>query len=184
MEKIEIKYLLVFLFLLVISILFDRQALNLVLDHRIQFLNTFFVFLSHFGTFSIFVIFTLLYLVTKQSKKKILQMWLTVFIAGLVTFILKLIIERPRPVVDSLIGVSGYSFPSGHTLVPFALYIVLADHIPKLKNWWLVIASLIAFSRLYLGVHYISEVVLSIFLGGVIGMYSLKILKHIRLFTT
>jgi undecaprenyl-diphosphatase len=75
-------------------------------------------------------------------------------------------VERPRP-ADELIDVSGYSFPSGHAAYAMAwpaLAILAVRIVPALRGrWWLVVAALVAAflvgaSRLYLRVHWLSDV--------------------------
>lgn len=58
-----------------------------------------------------------------------------------------------------------FSFPSGHTLASFEAAVVLVMHDRKLGIPALILASLIAFSRLYLYVHYPTDVLFSVFLG-------------------
>ncbi len=58
-----------------------------------------------------------------------------------------------------------FSFPSGHTLASFEAAVVLVIHDRKLGIPALILASLIAFSRLYLYVHYPTDVLFSVFLG-------------------
>ena len=73
---------------------------------------------------------------------------------------LKNLVARPRPMsVEGLVPLIGkptdYSFPSGHTCASFACALVLYRILPKKYGVPAVIlASLIAFSRLYVGVHY------------------------------
>ncbi len=85
--------------------------------------------------------------------------------AGLLNLILKLIYERPRPDLwTQLVVESSYSFPSGHAMASAALAgVVVAILWPtKWRSLALVIGSiyviLIGFSRIYLGVHYLSDV--------------------------
>ena len=86
--------------------------------------------------------------------------------------VLKFIIERPRPChelanVHLLVGCgSGFSFPSSHAVNNFAAATVLAYFIPRWTWGFLSYAALIAFSRVYVGVHYPSDVLS----GAVIGM--------------
>lgn len=111
-----------------------------------------------------------LYGVLKHRREVILYL----FVLGgseVLNVVLKLIFRRERPDIHRLIAETGYSFPSGHSMGAFSLYGVLAyllwKHIPA---WWgkviLVLASsalilAIGTSRIYLGVHYPSDI-----LGG------------------
>jgi len=93
-------------------------------------------------------------------------------IASLGAFILnnalKLFFRNPRPVLwIRLITETSYSFPSGHALGSMVLYgmiaFLLARHFPKRAIWFYEIAAVltgaIGFSRLYLGVHWVTDVV-------------------------
>ena len=90
--------------------------------------------------------------------------------------LLKWIFHRRRPDVLQLIRVSGYSFPSGHAMVSFAFYGMLAYLIwinvkaKKLKyllsSFFLLLILAIGISRIYLGVHYPSDVIAGFSAGG------------------
>jgi undecaprenyl-diphosphatase len=97
---------------------------------------------------------------------------LTVTMAGvtLLSWLLKLLFRRPRPVPFFGITMpSTYSFPSGHSLGAFCFYGALAALVTaRLRSQWLravvwavavVIIVVVGFSRLYLGVHYPSDVI-------------------------
>jgi len=93
---------------------------------------------------------------------------LSIFSAGITTFILKILIARPRP-IDGLILENDFSFPSGHATIAisfygFLTYIAVQNADTKFeKNIGLLfgisIIILIGLSRLYLGVHYTSDVI-------------------------
>lgn len=90
-------------------------------------------------------------------------------IATLLNQLLKYIIQRPRPEGYRLIAESGYSFPSGHSMVSMAFYgfiIYLIWKMVKNKRIKYVacgilgfLIPMIGFSRIYLGVHYASDVI-------------------------
>jgi len=61
---------------------------------------------------------------------------------------------------------SGYSFPSSHAVNNFAGAIILSFFLPRAKWWFFGYAAIIAFSRVYVGVHYPFDVIG----GGVIGL--------------
>lgn len=90
-------------------------------------------------------------------------------ISGLLNQILKRIVQRPRPTEYRLIEENGYSFPSGHSMVSTAFYGFFIYLIFKyVKNKYIksilitvlsLLIILIGMSRIYLGVHYTSDVI-------------------------
>ena len=103
--------------------------------------------------------------------------FITIDLVGvtLVNQVIKHIIRRPRPNVLRLVEESGYSFPSGHSMVSMAfygiiIYLVYKNVSNKYLKWILIILlSLlilsIGFSRIYVGVHYFTDVVGGFLLG-------------------
>ena len=103
-----------------------------------------------------------------KNKKICILIWLNLAISALLNQILKRIVQRPRPTEFRIIDESGYSFPSGHSMVSAAFYGFLIYLIYKnIKNKYLkcgliavltLLIILIGISRIYLGVHYTSDV--------------------------
>jgi undecaprenyl-diphosphatase len=62
---------------------------------------------------------------------------------------------------------SGFSFPSSHAVNNFAAALILAFFFPQNKWWFFGFAALVAFSRVYVGVHYLFDVIG----GAVIGLF-------------
>lgn len=93
----------------------------------------------------------------------------------LINQLLKHIIRRPRPNILRLVEESGYSFPSGHSMVSMAfygiiIYLVYKNVSNKYLKWLLIsLLSLlilsIGFSRIYVGVHYFTDVAGGFLLG-------------------
>lgn len=88
---------------------------------------------------------------------------------------LKYIIERPRPChelwdLHLLVGCgSGYSFPSSHAVNNFAGALVLSYFLPRWTWAFFTFAAIVAFSRIYVGVHYPSDIVAGAIVGLAIG---------------
>jgi undecaprenyl-diphosphatase len=84
------------------------------------------------------------------------------------------LVHRPRPflTIKGLVPViipHGFSFPSGHATLAMAMAVVLAFHFPKARSLVYTLAVLIGFSRVYFGVHYLSDVLAGFVLGTVVG---------------
>ena len=92
-------------------------------------------------------------------------------LSQIVVHSLKLLLSRERPytIIEQLhtfgINLKDYSFPSGHTTASFSIATVLALNIPSISLLTFFIAIIIGVSRIYLGVHYPTDVVAGIILG-------------------
>jgi undecaprenyl-diphosphatase len=105
----------------------------------------------------------------------------------LISFALKNIITRERPFkvypdIEKLSEAGSYSFPSGHTLEVFAIAVALSISIPKKKIiiplfLW---ASLVAYSRMALGVHYPSDVIAGMIIGSLTGWLVPLLIKQLN----
>lgn len=119
-----------------------------------------------------------MFLYLKKHNKFIIPFWATLIGAGVTTFILKIITARPRP-LDALIFENDFSFPSGHATIAVAFYgflVFMVMRYPRQFIWKNIFVSigaiiilLIGLSRLYLGVHYLSDVMAG-YLVGTMGL--------------
>ena len=111
-------------------------------------------------------------------------------VTTLVNQIVKHIVRRPRPSVLRLVEESGYSFPSGHSMVSVALYGIIVYTIYKnVKNKYVkwisivllsLLVLLIGFSRIYVGVHYFTDVVGGFTLGLVVLIIYVDIYDKVK----
>lgn len=129
----------------------------------------------------IWIIISLFLLLNKKNRKVGLMTLLALILATIMgEGLIKNIIQRSRPFVHYpsldlvLSTITGYSFPSGHTTSSFAAAGVLAMKIKKYQIFFWVLAFSIAFSRLYLLVHYPSDILVGIMLGLLCSLVILK----------
>jgi len=150
---------------------FDTATLEWINTHASPFFDTFFVAISNLGDV-IFVIFVglllLAYLLYTKQYHKALFVVLGIGLSALFNVILKGIFERTRPDLWEWLAIeTSYSFPSGHATASMALALCCVAILWRTKWRTVTITSasayvlLIGFSRLYLGVHYPTDI-----LGG------------------
>ena len=149
---------------------FDNAVYNLVRSLECEFFDKYFVFITKFGNVSVVIGIVSLLILLFRNRNGIILTILGV-ISAVTNKATKHIIQRPRPDVLRLIKQGGYSYPSGHSMISVALYgYLLYLAFTKIKNGilkWLCCIILFIFilsigvSRIYVGVHYASDV-----LGG------------------
>jgi undecaprenyl-diphosphatase len=109
-----------------------------------------------------------------------------VWSADLIALGLKAATDRARPLetipqADPLLGATvGQSMPSGHAATSFAGAVILSYLRPRSAPYLFLLAAAIAFSRVYVGVHYPSDVVAGAVLGAVVGLAGLGLLRLLR----
>lgn len=123
---------------------------------------------TQFGGATFLIALATILLVAIKNKKIGFLIWINLASTALLNKILKHIVQRPRPIEHRIIDESGYSFPSGHSMVcaafyGFLIYLIYKNVKNKYLKWGLItILSLLIFligtSRIYLGVHYTSDV--------------------------
>ncbi len=110
-----------------------------------------------------------LFLLWRRRPYWLAAIWLSVFGGMILNKFLKYVFHRPRPFINEpILALTGYSFPSGHTMTATVLVTVLAAyfmaHTERVATRVLVALSaslliaLVGFSRMYLGAHYLSDV--------------------------
>jgi len=113
-----------------------------------------------------------------------------VWSADLIALGLKAATGRPRPFetipqADPLVGATvGQSLPSGHAATSFAGAVVLSYLLPRSAPYLFLLATAIAFSRIYVGVHYPSDVVAGAALGAAVGLAGIALLRLLRRIST
>lgn len=128
-------------------------------------------FITNFGGAIILIIATIILFILIKNRKIGISIISNLAVVTILNQLLKNILQRPRPTEFRIVEETGFSFPSGHSMVSMAFYGYLIYLIYKyVKNKylkWILIVLLsilictIGISRIYLGVHYTSDV-----LGG------------------
>jgi undecaprenyl-diphosphatase len=125
----------------------------------------------------------LIYLFYKKMYPQIIFFTISILGSSLLFVLIKEIVKRDRP-LSNIIEISGYSFPSGHatlsTTLAFCIYLIFKDKVKYKKSFALFLISyalIISFTRVYLHVHYLSDVIAGIGLG--LGWVSLVYLIFI-----
>ena len=153
-------------------IIFDYKVFDFMSKHVNTFLTIMFKILTFMGNFYIPCLILVCILVFYKNKWYFLLPAACYGLSGIIVYVAKLLTARPRP-IDAMIKMpTTYSFPSGHTLTSIVFYVMLVyvltfkmdkDKRHRLMVLMLILALLIATSRIYLGVHYFSDVI-----GGII----------------
>ena len=145
-----------------------------------QFLNQIFIPLTYFGD-GIFVIALGVILFLLKRRFLSLMIWTSYAISGIIAQVLKFFIVEARPAyylekmhyphfIDGVTLHNFHSFPSGHTASVFALAAVLSFAVQNkiYSLFFLLMAALVGYSRIYLGQHFMDDV----FAGSIIGILS------------
>jgi undecaprenyl-diphosphatase len=128
----------------------------------------------------------------KAQRRWLLALGFAVPVGLAINVALKYLFRRSRPVFDEpLMTVATYSFPSGHTAGTTLLYGVLAAYIVSHTRstpvrtagvlGWVCAVALVAFSRVYLGVHYLTDVIAAAAWSSAWVALCLLVTSHIRL---
>jgi 4-amino-4-deoxy-L-arabinose transferase-like glycosyltransferase len=151
----------------------DLYLLRIINIHEpIPLLDSLMVFITKKGYW--FFILLSIFVLIKEKKKAIIPVFLVLIAWGLSDAsgnLLKHLIERPRPfyTVEGLRVLVGkgksFSFPSNHAVTSFGAAMVFTYFFRYLRIPVFAVASLIAFSRVYVGVHYPSDIIGGALLG-------------------
>lgn len=141
-------------------------------------------FLCEAGWFWIAIM--VLCLLWKKHRRCGLNMAAGLVLCGLFgNLLLKNLVARSRPCwinksMDMLIAIpKDYSFPSGHSMVSFASAVILLQYDKRVGIPAIILAAIIAFSRLYLYVHFPSDVLVGSLMGILIGLLAPRIVDYI-----
>lgn len=165
---------------------------NLVYNTLSEYINPIFTtivkIITNIGGPVIITIICLVLLLLHATRKKYgVPVFVTVATSFILNCILKNIFLRPRPDVLRLVTETSYSFPSGHSMVNASLYTILVLLLLKnsskkgktiiLSISFVILFLLIGISRIYLGVHYLGDVLAGWILGVLVAFVIYLIFK-------
>jgi len=191
MKKRDIFFIAFFCFLIAISFLFDIRIIKIVEKLRNPFLDYFFLIISFFDNFFIIIFFLSLIFFYNNKKRWILPILFSGIFSVVSAFFLKIIFKRPRPfqlgiislpavmfyLIKNSYNVWNFSFPSFETMLVFSMLPIINLEFRKLKKFWLCFAIIVALSRIYFGMHYLSDVLSGILIGCFIGYLNVYLEK-------
>lgn len=155
----------------------DKLFLKIFKDNRRGYFKSFMKLMSRLGDGYVwaFLYFSLYMFRIKYAILYFARAAAAVFICIFVFLYIKSFFSRMRPYkkhdkVPIMYPPDKHSFPSGHTMVGFAISFSVGSYSFGSAILFYTIASLIAFSRVYVGLHYPLDVICGIVLGSIIGM--------------
>lgn len=158
----------------------DVAILRHVAGWRTSLLSMMFANITALGSLTLITLHTIIAIGILSSignRRAALQVGLASGVAWISTQVVKAILETPRPtLVAALTEATGFSFPSGHAFTASAMYVTIAFVACRyfsgtrqrrlLAGFTALIITGVAISRVYLGVHYPSDILSGVLLGA------------------
>lgn len=149
---------------------FENWAYSETVEHMSPFVTNIVKIITHTGDpIPVILICLTLILIPKTRKRYGLPVSINVIILEIINYTLKIIFARERPDILRLITETSPSFPSGHAMINSAIYMMLAFCVHKnvenkkvkyiLITIFTIYPFIIGLTRVYLGVHYITDVI-------------------------
>lgn len=176
---------------------FDNAIISYVQGQESQTLTQIMKFFTFIGTGLPITVISLIIMIVLYKvlnfRRELLFFIGVILGSTLLNVILKSIFHRDRPTLNRFVEATGYSFPSGHSMASFTLYGVICFLLWKHAKYAYIrvilvccssiVVIAIGLSRIYLGVHYPSDVVGAYFASGTwlavsIGLYQRLFVKH------
>ena len=158
----------------------ERHLEHWIVEHRVGWLDWLFIALSWIGRFGAVWVAIALVLALTWRRPAILLMTVAADLAAdLLSDVGKALVPRHRPFEHQIGPPSAtHSFPSGHAATSFACATVLSHYAPRLRVPLFALATLIAFSRVYNGMHYPTDVLAGALLGVLTALLLLAAVRR------
>ena len=175
---------------------YDQQITEYVISYRSSALTKYFVFVTNvgdvYGYAIILGVFTIMSIFVFKSWKYTVQIILVLALSALSNLILKRFVDRARPGIEHMVSVETLSYPSGHAMSAMAFYGFLMYLFYRFKiNIFLKIGIIlllallilsIGLSRIYLGVHFPSDIVGGYIAGFIWVVFCILLFDVIEVF--
>ena len=139
----------------------DTFAYNFISSFRHETLTSLMIGITSLGAWYSMVIIAVIILLI--DKRKGLIMSANMIFITILNYLIKITVMRPRPFVEHLVRETSFSFPSGHSMVSFAVFGLITYYLyPKhkfLSYAVMILPIFIGLTRIYLGVHYATDVI-------------------------
>lgn len=141
---------------------------------KCRFLDIIMPVMTYLGSFPFMLIFcTAAFLLSNAVLHTMaIKAMISITISTGIGKILKVSVTRLRPFIKipnlniKKIDIDKYSFPSGHTTAAFSLAVIITLYFPMFGFIAIPLASCVGISRMYLGVHYPTDVIMGVFIGS------------------
>ena len=197
-RKISIISFILFLLFLILYYIerisfIDDFFYNGIIFFKSDLLTSFMKFITFFASTKFITIVLIILLIIYFIKKKKILLITDLIVLGevILNSLVKVIVGRERPKLINLVTETSYSFPSGHTMVAVVFYGLIIYLISKTKlkkqtkniiiSLICILIFLIMVSRIYLGVHYFSDVMAGMFLSISYLMFAIDLLERKRI---
>ncbi len=151
---------------------YDQQISDFIISYRTPILTNYFIFITNVGDFYGYLIMVIIAILVTvlyfKNWKYILQTIFVLLLASISNVMLKRIVDRARPGIEHMVVVETLSYPSGHAMSAMAFYGFLIYLFSRFKIniilkygiilLLVVIILSIGISRIYLGVHFPSDI--------------------------
>lgn len=164
----------------------DKISHTFILNIRNNNLTYFFKLYTNIAGAIFLIIISTIIMIFNKNKKIALYVYINLISSWLINEIFKNIFLRERPTIN-LINETGLSYPSGHSMIGFAFYgfisYILYQKVKKKSSkiiivfCFITLISLIGFSRIYLGVHYLTDIIGGFLLATIYLIIYIKCIK-------
>lgn len=174
--------ILILIILTTVSFVFDEQIAIWITSFQSEALNGIMLGFTNLVSFAVGVpaVLIIIYLLESARRRKVAisHIFIAIVLDVIVVLALKMLIGRARPfengAVNNVVPEVFSSFPSGHSSRAFVIFGLLGKFYNYKYIFWFF-AVLVGFSRVYLGVHYLSDVLAGAIIGMLVAHYTVEL---------